>query len=465
MLKLFRTFLFGILFSTEIFAINNWSQNIEYLHPRPGSRLVSRYTTVIVRFRNDAILNNEHDVQFSVAGKTSGTHSGQTILSRDGRTFIFKPNSHFEAGEQVLVTIRAHKIGVNFTFSFTISPNNTNQQIPSERKEPFIQTSDSTLPNEIELINGVSVPGDFPNLVPSITNQPTDELLFVTTWNYLILLQSDGTPLFYRKYKGRHVWDFTLQPSGVLSFMVGATAYTLDNHFELIDEYSCGHGYYTDPHEFQLLPNGNSLLIAWESQVIDMSQLIEGGKQDANVIGTHIQELDRDQFVVFEWRCWDHYNILDALHENLAARTIHYVHMNAIDVDFDGHLLVSSRHLDEITKINRNSGEIIWRLGGRNNQFTFVNDPDGFTYQHDIRAVAGKPGHYTLMDNGNFHSPKYSRAVEYKLDTLKMTAEKVWEYRHTPDRYTHWMGNVQRHCPIITRLLAGLTVDYRKLQR
>jgi len=112
-------------------------------------------------------------------------------------------------------------------------------------------------------------------------------------------------------------------------------------------------------------------------------------------------------------------------------------------VDYDGHLLISSRHLSECTKINRETGEIIWRLGGKNNQFNFINDPEQISLQHDFRPVPGKIGHYTIFDNGTQKDPKYSRAVEFKLDTLIMHAEKVWEYRHVPDRYSRIMGNVQ----------------------
>ncbi len=118
--------------------------------------------------------------------------------------------------------------------------------------------------------------------------------------------------------------------------------------------------------------------------------------------------------------------------------------MNSIAVDYDGHLVISSRHLDEITKIHRQTGEIIWRLGGRHNQFEFVNEPYRFSYQHYARPVPGKPDSYTLFDNGNHRQPKFSRAVEYKLDTDAMTAEKTWEFRYTPDRYSSMMGNVQR---------------------
>ena len=55
----------------------------------------------------------------------------------------------------------------------------------------------------------------------------------------------------------------------------------------------------------------------------------------------------------------------------LAATIIDYCHTNAIEQDNDGNILISSRNMDEITKINRITGQIIWRLGGKNNQFEF----------------------------------------------------------------------------------------------
>ena len=259
----------------------------------------------------------------------------------------------------------------------------------------------------------------------------------------MMLLKNDGTPYFYRR-SNSHVWDFTKQPSGLISVMDGATAKLMNEHFEIIEKIKCKHGYVTDPHEFIHLPNNHVLLVAEDSQRMDLSAIVDGGRTNAKVVGTHIQEMDANRDVILDWRCWDHYELLDVTHESLKSTTIHMTHMNSIDIDFDGHLIVSTRHQDEIVKINRRTGKVIWRLGGNNNQFTFVNDPDRFSYQHDVRAVPGRPNHYTVMDNGNHHSPQYSRSVEYELDTDKKTAEKVWQYRHSPDRYTNWMGNVQR---------------------
>lgn len=125
--------------------------------------------------------------------------------------------------------------------------------------------------------------------------------------------------------------------------------------------------------------------------------------------------------------------------------TIDWVHGNAIEPDFDGNLLISSRHLNEITKIDRSTGNIIWRFGlnAKNNDFTFSNDTHGFAHQHDIRRLPN--GHITLFDNGNCLSPQSSHALEYELDENNMIATLVWSYENTPSTYSFAMGNVQRH--------------------
>jgi hypothetical protein len=79
-----------------------------------------------------------------------------------------------------------------------------------------------------------------------------------------------------------------------------------------------------------------------------------------------------------------------------------------------------------------------------NNDFQFVDDPlNGFRNQHAIRSLGNN--RYTLLDNGNLHSPPVTRAVEYEIDTVGMTATLVWEYRHDLDnRIARFMGYTQR---------------------
>jgi hypothetical protein len=122
------------------------------------------------------------------------------------------------------------------------------------------------------------------------------------------------------------------------------------------------------------------------------------------------------------------------------------MHTNAIEIDNDGNILASHRHLDQITKIDRSTGEFIWRLGGVKNEFTFLNGSPTFSYQHDIRRIANS--NITLFDNGNWNPVAYSTAKEYHLDEVNKTAELTWSYSHPADwgGYIFYfaMGSVQR---------------------
>jgi hypothetical protein len=292
---------------------------------------------------------------------------------------------------------------------------------------------------------------DFPTLTVTTLDAPSPGRLYlatiafaqsVATPPYLMILDDHGVPVFRRRMPNRCL-DFKRQSDGTLSyfdeeqkvFVVLDTAYRQIRTINAI-------GVETDVHELLLLPDGHALVMGLAPHHVDMSAIVAGGNPDAVVLDMVIQELDSAQRVVFEWSSRDHFDVRDAIHEDLTAATIDYVHPNSLEVDSDGNILLSSRHLDEVTKIDRRTGAIIWRLGGRHNEFAFVNDPDGFSHQHDARRLDN--GNILLFDNGNFHGVKRSRVAEYRLDETAMTATLVWQYRHTPEIFSYAMGNAQR---------------------
>ena len=157
----------------------------------------------------------------------------------------------------------------------------------------------------------------------------------------------------------------------------------------------------------------------------------------------NIHEYDENGNLIFEWLAENHLNITDG-HIDLTENRLDYIHMNSLAIDYDGHIIASCRTQSAVIKINRVTGDIIWYLGGDNNSFEFVNDEHGISFQHDARPVHGQPNHYTIFDNGNEHTPQFSRGIEYHLDMDSMQATMIWDYRHTPDRFADWMGSVQR---------------------
>jgi len=251
----------------------------------------------------------------------------------------------------------------------------------------------------------------------------------------------------YSQNLGMKGWDFKVNYNNKISYFDRASKgwFIIDSLQNEVDSVYCLNGYTADTHDFLALENGNYVLFAYDKQPYAMDTVIPGGDPNAILEGLIIQELDSNHNLVFEWKSWDHFHVTDNTYLSpWTGSNLNFIHANAID--FDGHFLVSCRGLDEITKIHRTTGEIIWRWGGSKNEFTFVNDYP-FTHQHSIRSLGNN--RYLLYDNGNY-SAQYtgtiniSRAVEYELDTNLMEVTKVWEFVHPDSLYTPSIGGVQR---------------------
>jgi len=114
----------------------------------------------------------------------------------------------------------------------------------------------------------------------------------------------------------------------------------------------------------------------------------------------------------------------------------------------DGNWLVSLRHLAQVLKVDRETGEVIWRFGGRSNDFTFVNDPfPGLCGQHSVTETDS--GTILVFDNGQYCWPrleergKLTRVTEYEIDEDAMTAELIWSYSKQGS-YSVTRGSAQR---------------------
>lgn len=446
------------------------AEHVEYLSPRPGATLVSRWNNIVVREGRDIDPASLLAGNMRVVGSSSGPHTGALLLSDDGRSVVFTPDAPFDLGEQVEVSMESGLRVLTgeelptLSWSFEVSPIDPKRQSHPELEEifgetvyraapvgPAQQTPAAALGAACEALPSLYIPTDL-----LVSNDPEPGRIFLSPITQvfpgsghgrLLILDNYNEPLFFRDMPIR-TFDFKLQGNGLLTYFEQTHAYfiAMDSTYTPVDTFRTGNGYVTDVHDLIILPNGHQLMMSYDWQFVDMSVLVPGGNSNAYVAGLILQELDVSKNVVFQWRSWDHIPVTDMVEcaRSLTDSIIDYIHGNSMDMDTDGNLLVSSRHISEITKIDRATGDIIWRLGlnAKQNDFTFVGDTRGFSYQHDARRLPN--GNLSLYDNGNCLAPEYSRAVEYTLDETNMLAIFVSEYRQVPDQYGFAMGNVQR---------------------
>ncbi|MBN1480849.1 aryl-sulfate sulfotransferase [candidate division KSB1 bacterium] len=443
----------------------NQLQGYQYLSPKPNAKYVSPQSPILFRFQDEFPLNMINlSSCLNVYGSQAGEYSCRIYLASDNRTVICKPVRPFHLGETVTVRIKPefeslHSRTTSFQYIFYVSESmSATNTIDSQRADPnhasISSTSDSPSSGTFrQLPNGVSVPANFPEYKVLVSDNPYQDHLFLSATgkeNFLLILDNQGYPFWYLKTPYPR-YDFKVHSNKMMTMYVqkeegysfGNGFIGLDTTFTLVDSFYADYGYDTDYHDLKLLESGNYLLIGTREEQVNLSEYVTGGHPTASVCHSVIQEFTEQGELIFLWRAWDYFDIADMVIEDWSMPSLRFPHINAVDIDEDGHILISSRHLGEVTKINRQTGGIIWRLGGAHNQFTFVDDPlNGFSGQHDIRSLGD--GRYMVFDNGNLHQPPVSRAIEYELDTENKTATLVWQFRDTPDKYASWMGNAQR---------------------
>lgn len=295
-----------------------------------------------------------------------------------------------------------------------------------------------------------TLPSDLPIPTIRIAKNTSAGFMFASVpfWGkgncYIVAYDNTGRPVLYKKVSSVCM-DFKPQDNGCLTYYEYESKkfIVLDSTLTPVRSYRAQNGYTTDGHELKILANGHVLLIGYAYKNVDMSLVVPGGSHTANVVVNAIQELDEWDQVVFEWKADEYFSYADVGPEvDLLDESFEFMHINSIDVDRDGGLIISSRHLDEVTKIDRKTGAIVWRFGGKKNQFRFTNDTIGFNAQHAVRVLPN--GNLLLFDNGNYHATHYSRALEYSLDTVNKTATLVWSHRNMPDVASALWGNAQR---------------------
>ena len=438
----------GIALSQET-GINSY----QFCSPKPNSFGINPETTLIIRYGEKIDTATLNDGYLKVAGEISGTHSGKLKLNQDQLTLIFQPDHYFAINEKVHIHLNDgiktkegkslplfdyvffiretpyESYSQNFPEDFNIQENDNAKTIRSvSPKGKFISFSDIPEPSIVYSYGATAG-----NIMTVLEKSPDD---------YLYLFNKTGTLLFARKTPNR-VSNFKPHFSGLASYFDHKIKghILMDPNLNNVDTLFMKNGYNADAHDILLLENGHYILEAYDPQMVDMSKVVEGGDPNATVIGLVIQELDENKDLIFEWRSWDHFSITDS-YNNLVSSIVDWVHGNSLDADTDSTLIFSSRDLNEITKISRLSGKVIWRLGGKNNEFLFQNDPRGFSAQHSVTKQ--KNGDLTIFDNGNGFYPIYSRGIEYKLDEINKTVTLIREYRHDPDVFAYVTGNIQR---------------------
>jgi hypothetical protein len=264
-----------------------------------------------------------------------------------------------------------------------------------------------------------------------------------------LIVDDMGRPVWFRdglyalnfrvqEYRGEPVltwWEGEPTPRPSVGVYV-----MLDGSYREVKRVQAGNGYKGNQHDFLLTPQGTALLTVYNLVGRDLSYL--GGPVAGRVIEGIAQEVDVETGeVLFEWHSLDHVDVEESYIENYYSPQLDYFHINSIDVDHDDNLLLSARNTSAVYKIDRQSGEVIWRLGGKKSDFEMGEGTRTF-WQHDARRQPD--GTISIFDNGagpQVHPQ--SRGIVVDLDEDSMEATLVRAYTHPEGLVSTSQGNMQ----------------------
>jgi hypothetical protein len=209
----------------------------------------------------------------------------------------------------------------------------------------------------------------------------------------------------------------------------------IDNaHHQRLATVKPANGYLPDFHEFLITPWNTALILADKIGTANLTSL--GGSAHQQVRDGVVQEIDiKTGKLLFQWNSAGHVPYSDShAPPPRPGMPWDWFHINAVHLDTDGNLLISSRFTWTIYKVNLRTGAMMWQLGGKHSTFALRAAPgqsldsagEIFAFQHDPEALGGNV--YTIFDDeSDVLTALYSasRAVTVRLDPATRTATLV----------------------------------------
>jgi hypothetical protein len=393
----------------------------------------------------------------SVVGSSSGHHSGRLRGYSSAAGASFLPTKPFTPGERVSVHATLRSVAgkaTGLSSSFTVAQRasvpltefpttpGTAADVQSFQSEPNLHPPVVTVH---QAAGATSAPG-YVFAGPFIGPGQYGPMIFDSAgklvWFHKVPDGEDAADFRTQVFRGKN--DLTWWQGHTLQLGYGLGVNVIANaNYKVVAVVRAGNGLQADEHEFIVTPQGSAYVLAYNPVQTDLSSA--GGPTSAVAVEGVIQEIDvHTGLVMWEWHSLGNVSPAESYSKVPAVPTtpFDYFHINSLETDSHGNLLISARNTWGLYDISKASGRVMWRLGGKKS--TFATGPGvPFAYQHNALWLPG--GLITLFDDEGAPTVKApSRGEIIKLDLKHKTATLVSQLVRTPvPLITGSQGNVQ----------------------
>lgn len=220
-----------------------------------------------------------------------------------------------------------------------------------------------------------------------------------------------------------------------------------------------------DAHEFTVTDGNTAVVTAYETIRWDLSPYTDAeGAADGYIRDSLFQEIDLDTFkVVFQWRASEHIDMAHSFepvkHADEEAEAWDFFHINSVQKSKNGNFLISARNTHALYMVSGKTGDVLWVLGGKANEFEEMSYPEGKDFSSPLLSMAWQhhaqfyPGRdekeITLFDNhgnevnGWGCTENCSRGVHFSIETAQKRVQLLNEYLHPVGLWSINQGSMQ----------------------
>jgi hypothetical protein len=394
-----------------------------------------------------------HDV--TVVGSRSGSHSGKLYSYSTAAGASFLPARGFDEGERVTVTAVLEsgasktRIGTSFSIARLYALPREPSHAPPVDSASDVQSFHSRHDLSPPAVH-VTVPAINPALgdifiSPDSSGKQDGPMILEPdgglVWFKPVPAGSEAEDLRVQQYEGKPV--LTWWEGQVIDGHGRGNDYIYSTSYEPVATVHAGNGLQADLHEFDLTPQGTALISAYEPIHWNLSSV--KGSSDGLLDDCVVQEIDvKTGLVMFEWHALGHVALADSYAPvpHLSSTVYDFFHLNSIQPQADGDLLLDARNTWTAYMISASTGATLWRLGGKHS--TFALGPGvRFAWQHDAEILP--EGDVSIFDDeATPPESNQSRAITVALDLTTREATLARQLIHPGVRIlTQSEGNAQ----------------------
>ncbi len=416
-----------------------------YVFPIPGSQYGSAYNQITIR----GVPTSQFGT-IIVTGSQSGLHTGLVLSDSDQQGGSFIPYHPFTEGEVVTVQTGLRVVGGQhgswqFRVAYEAGPNRTSPfyfapRVPGDvlrfHSRPDLQ------PAAVRVVRQSShtARGDIflaPQVGPVSNGPMIIDRKGQLVWFMPLPGRDFATDVREQRYQGHPVLTFW---RGIIRLGTGdGEADIYNTRYQQIAAIRAGNGLRDDFHEFQISRRGTALITAYHPVFIDARSV--GGSTHQDTLDSVVQEIDIPTgLVLFQWDSLDHVPLAGTY--GPLKKPYNYFHLNSIDEDSDGNLIISGRNTWSAYKVDRHTAKTIWVLGGRRSTFKMGSGAQ-FVFQHDVRVRGKGDREATIFDDGGAPFVHDARGLVLRLDPRHRQATVLRQDHHTPALTPLFEGNMQ----------------------